>query len=285
MAVQLAPRISQNYRAEALAQDEAPIRSARAPAATADVTPSPATPAAATSADPARADTALRAHIASGNYRAYSLHSAFDAAQGTSDVAQGTSTSAQSTSAPVASPTRAPASANAPDSVNAQDPVGARNNLELARDLWRQNPADPANIERLEQALADATLAGKPKETDAHADNMGELARQMRQDAAEAQRQADAGEIPQEEADRQRDAAEEATVQAYEAKMGIEHDAPADKGQRSDDRSSDRGADGGSGSTDTASPENADNGGGGGGGGGGAVGGGGGDDNFPVELE
>ncbi len=206
-----------------------------------------------------RAAVAQRAHLASGQLLAHNLHRRFEEGPratgvgtgtgGTSDGAVdagGTSTGAGGTrttatrpgaAAPPLSAQAAPMSmAAAPGetqdpeepSVNASDPEGARNNLELARTLWRENPSDPANIDRLEKAIADASLAGKPVERDTHADNMVELARQMRQDAADAKEKAERGELPQEEADRLADAAEEATVQAYEAKMGIEHDSPPD---------------------------------------------------------
>jgi hypothetical protein len=205
----------------------------------------------ATAADPSRAAVAQRAHLASGQFMAHSLHRQFEQSSAAGAGGGAAAGDARSVGMPPAS--AAPMSmAAAPGetapaeeaSTNASDPEGARNNLEMARTLWREDPSDPANIERLEKALADATLAGKPAERDTHADNMAELARQMRQDAAEAKDQAERGEIPQEEADRLRDAAEEATVQAYEAKMGIEHDSPADQ-RTPDDTRADRGGDGG----------------------------------------
>jgi len=175
-------------------------------------------------ADSSRAAVAQRAHLASGQLLAHNLHRRFEEgpcatgvgtatggtgdgtvdAGGTSTGAGGTSTGAGGTrttgtppgaAAPPLSAQAAPMSmAAAPGetqdpeepSVNASDPEGARNNLDLARTLWRENPSDPANIDRLEKAIADANLAGKPIERDTHADNMVELARQMRQDAAEA---------------------------------------------------------------------------------------------------
>lgn len=204
----------------------------------------------ATAADPSRAAVAQRAHIASGQFRAHSLHRQFEqsGAVGAGNAAAGETRSVGTPPASAApmSMAAAPGETALADEVstNASDPEGARNNLEMARTLWREDPSDPGNIERLEKAIADATMAGKPAERDTHADNMAELARQMRQDAAEAKDKAERGEIPQEEADRLRDAAEEATVQAYEAKMGIEHDSPADQ-RTPDETGGDRGGDAG----------------------------------------